>query len=157
MWTQVRRLEHTVFLWDDKSMKEMLRKHSVQSPLGTLRLFCSAFVCICSLRSPPFKKILQKKQCACLHFRSSKWGRYEDRARSLRPLQPAPLLPKSRRAWDSKAYQTPEVSGARMCAGLKILPRWLSCLLSLPAPSWEITILIHIVKPNPSSLREACG
>lgn len=157
MWTQVRRLEHAVFLRDDKSMKEMLRKHSVQSPPGTLRLFCWGFVCICSLRSPPLKKNpTEKTQHACFHFRSSKWGMYEDRARSrgpysLHPCSPNPTGPETLRLIRHLRWV------GRGCA-LVENPPWVTVMPSLtPCSFWNITVLIHTVKHSASVLKEACS
>lgn len=39
------------------------------------------------------KKSYRKKQHACFHFRSSKWGMYEDRARSRDPYRMHPCSP----------------------------------------------------------------
>ena len=100
MWTQVRRLEHAVFLRDDKSMKEMLRKHSVQSPPGTLRLFCWGFVCICSLRSPPLKKNLTEKNSMLVFISGVPSGecmRIEQDPETPTECTPAPQIPQGLR------------------------------------------------------------
>ena len=145
-----------------RSVKEMLRKHLVQSPPGTLRLFCWVFCLNLFSQESTFKKSYRKRNVSVFISGVPDGGRCEDRAGSLRPLQPVRLFPEPHRAWDSKGLSDAQGDWGGHVSWfenppLVILIRLLSpSTVSLPAPSWKSLFFFIYLFGRAGSLVVAC-